>query len=415
MKLALALLSAGLFSSCGAFRTLDRDLVELGKHGVAHIKLVNKTGREGQSVVVIINAETGKVWKKFVVMGSDEVDVPVLAGRYYAAAFEDLNENMDYDLEELGAFRGAADPLQIGGTEPIVEILLVISEETQPETTPADLQKAIEVANANLSYHNVGNVVSLDDERFNPAIGALGMWEPAVFLERELHGFYMLEKYDPERTPVIFVHGIGGTPREFKTMIESMDKELFQAWVLFYPSALELKHLSDGMYDTLNVMQRTFKPKKVLLVAHSMGGLVATAAVERYNDEGAHDYLKHFVTIASPLGGMSSAKLGVEYAPTVMPCWEDLAPGSDFLTSLYFTEKPTVPYTLFFAFRRSGIVSPSGDGTVSLASQLRLEAQARAGQQLIGIDAGHVDVLSHPQTLEELNRLFVEYGSPDTD
>ena len=113
-------------------------------------------------------------------------------------------------------------------------------------------------------------------------------------------------------------------------MIESMDKKKFQAWVLFYPSALELKHLSDGMYDTLNVMQRTFKPKKVLLVAHSMGGLVATAAVERYNDESPHDYLKLFVTIASPLGGMSSAKLGVEYAPTVMPCWEDLAPGSDF-------------------------------------------------------------------------------------
>jgi len=404
-----------LVSSCGAFRTLDRDLEELGQYGTAHIKLVNETGREGKSVVVIINAETGKVWEKLVIAGSGEADVVVLAGRYYAAAFEDLNENMEYDLDELGAFRGAAEPIQIGGPVPIVEILLEISPETQPETTSADLQNAIKAANAELKYRNIGNIVSLDDERFNPAIGALGMWEPAVFLERELRGFYMLEEYDPNRTPVIFVHGIGGTPREFKTMIESMDKEKFQAWVLYYPSALELKHLSDGMYDTLNVMQNELKPKKVLLVAHSMGGLVATAAVERYNDAGAHDYLKLFLTIASPLGGMSSAKLGVEYAPTVMPCWEDLAPGSRFLNTLYYTNEPTVPYVLFFAYRRSGITSPSGDGTVPLTSQLRPEAQARAGHRLIGIDAGHVVVLSNPETLKELNRLLLEYGAPDVN
>jgi hypothetical protein len=45
----------------------------------------------------------------------------------------------------------------------------------------------------------------------------------------------VLEPYDTSRIPVLFIHGIGGTPRDFRAVIDALDRTRFQAWVFSYP------------------------------------------------------------------------------------------------------------------------------------------------------------------------------------
>ena len=71
------------------------------------------------------------------------------------------------------------------------------------------------------------------------------------------------------------------------------------------------------------------------------------------------------------------------------PAWIDIAPGSEFLGSIYETPLPnTVEYHLLFAYDDKG----GSDGTVPIPRQLRQEAQAEAAV-VRGYSATHVGVL----------------------
>jgi hypothetical protein len=63
-------------------------------------------------------------------------------------------------------------------------------------------------------------------------------------------------------------------------------------------------------------------------------------------------------------------------------------------------------YYLVFTYQRNSL-SPgaSGDGVVTLASQLRPEAQDEAAR-IFGFDEDHASVLSSPQVAATLNELF---------
>jgi len=70
-----------------------------------------------------------------------------------------------------------------------------------------DLGTVIEIA--------AGDVVSLDDPRFAGEVGSEGLWRPLDFLSENTLGIYFTEPYDPARTPVLLVYGIGGSPQDF--------------------------------------------------------------------------------------------------------------------------------------------------------------------------------------------------------
>lgn len=94
-------------------------------------------------------------------------------------------------------------------------------------------------------------------------------------------GLTMLQPYDPERIPVVFVHGLASAPQMWRDTIDAVesDPELrgrFQFWVFGYPtgdpiavSALQLRESLDGVY---RLHPRT---KNMVLVSHSLGGLLS--------------------------------------------------------------------------------------------------------------------------------------------
>lgn len=225
------------------------------------------------------------------------------------------------------------------------------------------------------------------------------MWQPLKFIADFRPGLYLLEPYDADKTPIVFVHGISGSPRDFETIIDKLDHDHFQAWVFYYPSAMPLSDLGAYLFKTVHETRALHHAPHFFLVAHSMGGLVSWSGVEHFLEEPDADGLAFFATISSPLNGMAFAKSGVDHAPVVMPCWYDLVPDSNFLSSLMDEPLPdSVPYYLFFGYHDDG----SGDGTVSAESQLRVEAQD-AATALIGVDATHMGILKDDRTLKKLN------------
>jgi hypothetical protein len=114
----------------------------------------------------------------------------------------------------------------------------------------------------------------------NPLLAGLAaMVRPGNYQERA--GLYILEPYDPDRIPIVFIHGLLSIPQMWRPTINAIDSDPelrghFQFWVFAYPtgnpillSALQLRENLTRIYQ---LYPRT---KGMILVGHSMGGLVA--------------------------------------------------------------------------------------------------------------------------------------------
>ena len=239
---------------------------------------------------------------------------------------------------------------------------------------------------------------SLDDEFFSPHYGALGLYNPSEFLDHTQGFFFGLEEYDPQKTIVIFVHGSSGTPKGWKAFLKKLDRGRFQPWFFYYPSGMSLKKLGVLLAGAVRTMDR--EPGRSLnslvFVAHSMGGLISWAAInDLCREGGCPSYLKEIISFSAPYGGIESLRQGVERLPVVVPSWRDMAPQSDFLTSLYRSNLPgNVRFCLFFGYRNESKfkMSENSDGAVALKSQLDLRAQ-KAASRICGFDATHIGIL----------------------
>jgi pimeloyl-ACP methyl ester carboxylesterase len=129
----------------------------------------------------------------------------------------------------------------------------------------------------------------LDDEAFGPAAGPYGLWEIMNFLNDGITGIYFMEPFDPDRIPVLFVHGISGYPQEFSALIDELDRDRFQPWFYFYPSGFALDGLSGHLATLLERLHVRHDFDEFAIVAHSMGGLVSRGAILKYREETGRD------------------------------------------------------------------------------------------------------------------------------
>lgn len=321
------------------------------------------------------------------------------AGEFYVGAFVDENHDGRFQPGEPGQFYGKPTFLQVGPKE-TVTIALTLTPGSKPSgiALPANGPQQPEFGG------NVGVVTTIGDPRFDPDNGMLGMWRPIDFAAGPQGGLFILAEYDPKRIPVLFVHGIAGTPRNFEKTIQGLDLARYQPWVLYYPSGVRLDMVSNGLASAMHQMQRRYRFTQYALVAHSMGGLVARSYVqkyaERYPDEAGT--LRVLVTVNSPLGGMSSAALAVESSPIVVPSWQDVAEDSEFVRRLEAFKWPAdLPYYLVFSFEGD----KNGDGTVPLKSQLPGVFQSQA-RRMYGLQGTHVGTLANPEFITLLNGLL---------
>jgi pimeloyl-ACP methyl ester carboxylesterase len=248
---------------------------------------------------------------------------------------------------------------------------------------------------------NIGTVTPLSDAHFS-ADRVSAVWQPLAFVKDGGAGIHFLEPR-PNRELVLFVHGIEGTPRNF--MFDRTPRSpAVSAVVVSYPSGLRLPELAQGMYRLFADLQYRYRFKRLHVVAHSMGGLVARGFINECARRNDCDSIASFITISTPWGGHSAAAAGVKHAPTVVPAWIDMAPGSGYLATLFATPlSASLRYDLLFSFKRTDNVGEQNDdGTVTLMSQLREEAQQQA-RSTHGYDETHMSVLESALVAERVN------------
>ncbi len=104
---------------------------------------------------------------------------------------------------------------------------------------------------------------------------------------KALRGLYMVQPWDPDRIPVLMVHGLWSSPMTWMEMFNDLqsDPELrdhYQFWFYMYPTGEPLTFALADLRDELEELQQRCDPAgqndkldQMVLVGHSMGGLLS--------------------------------------------------------------------------------------------------------------------------------------------
>ncbi len=265
-----------------------------------------------------------------------------------------------------------------------------------------------------------------------------------------------LEPFDPDKTPVVLVHGLLSTPRIWEALVVDLmaDPEIrarCQFWFFYYPtgqpvplSALQLREALDDAVKAHGVT------KPMILIGHSMGGILSRAQVSRVTAQEAETHLPgvaslpetnrvrrslifeprqdvaRVVFMFTPHRGSRLATSGlgswgirlirlpdtllnelshamdqlagvaVDRLPTSI---HGLSPNSGFLRVLDSTA-PTVPSHTILGDRGRGDLASSSDGVVPYRS-----AHLPAAESELVVPTGHGGI-DHPAAIQELRRII---------
>ena len=401
--LILALVATTI--SC-TFGKLEEDLVNLQAISHRFAGTVTVERSEADALVVVgLRDRQGENISSFRVMSKPgPFEFVADPEPTFLFAFDDRNKDLKFQENEpygWAAKGDAVDPL----TEVTdnISISIVAAAPGQPAFPQLLVNEPLENHIDEDIRFNVGTISSLDNPWFSEEQAKKGLWEPYAFMEDGGTGIHFLQPYDPDKIPVLFVHGVNGTPRNFTALIEQLDKSQYQVWFYSYPSGVRISMAANAMFHFVEMLHRRYRFNELNVVAHSMGGLVSRGTVNRCIQNDACKYLRSYTTLSTPWDGVASAASGVKWAPTVVPVWRELNPSSEYITTLFDTPLPDgLPYRLIFGYRKSSIFgSGSSDGVIRLTSQLRDAAQEQA-QMVRGFDETHVSILSNQTVISKV-------------
>jgi pimeloyl-ACP methyl ester carboxylesterase len=399
--------------SCANFRKLGRDLAILdNEYRITGI--IENADEQGHPVRVAV-IEWDRASNKVFAADTLILDAGGAFGfivknprNQYLTAFADADGNGRHTLgEPWWMHEDAAGTPQPASLGPNMRSFHVNGRLDSSRPAPAaELRRAIDDALQGRKVSDfvtrqgvrfaLGEIGKLDDPRFSASRGEDGLWTPATFAVQDGFGVYFLDPYDPEKIPVLFVHGAAGSPQDWRLAMERIDRGRYQPWFYVYPSGMRLDNAAKALDEGIHYLHLRYKFERLGVVAHSMGGLVSRRFILYHLKRPDAVRIPVFITFSTPWDGHEAAAMGVRHAPEVVPSWRDMAAGSGFLDRLFTDSlKGRVNHHLFYSHRasRSIILPAENDGTVSVASQLRSEARADA-VGVRGFDEDHVSILT---------------------
>lgn len=335
---------------------------------------------------------------------SGEYELLVPPGSYHVFAFVDSNDNRKVDPgEPVGQY---GEPKQVttqaGGVTHQIDFTLPDASSSGSAFTGLTIAAP---TGKKLVSREAGAIIRLDDELFAPEQGVKGFWEPVEFYREVGGNIYFLEKYDPKKIPVLFIHGATGTPAGWQYFVENLDRSRYQPWFFYYPTGARLNSMSYLLFWKLFNLQLKYRFDTVYLTAHSMGGLVARSFIMDYSQ--FFPYVSLFVSLATPWGGDKMAEYGVRQSPAVIPSWIDMQPQGEFIQSLYRARMPDSINFYMFSGHRGGRnpFQSNNDGTISLTSILDARPQAEARMNY-AFDEDHVSIISSKEVLSQYRSIL---------
>ncbi len=377
-------------------------------------KVINSFGGEAPLIVVAIAMDTSgqqarRVVAERILYGGGSFQFLLKPDNIALLAFQDNNADGVFQPDERVGWDGKPHLLKLRPGHDISGINITMrSLEQSHRELPQLYRPHLKPLPRAIPKFAIGIITTLDDPRFSADNGSLGMWKPRQFMKKIDSGVYFLTPYHNNKIPVLFVHGVGGNPAEWRTMAEGLDSQHYQAWFFYYPSGLRLPLLGEVLAKTIEQLHQRYRFDKMALVAHSMGGLVSRAAINELTRAGHGNYIYRYITMSTPWDGHDLAAKGVKYSPVIIPCWYDMAVGSPFLRHLFDTPLPaSVSYHLLFSYRgkEKMFQGENSDGVITLKSQLRPAAQDIT-TSIRGFNTSHTGILRDHLALERLRTVL---------
>lgn len=352
--LVLFACSISLLQGCSLLR-LQGDEQER-KQGFFIVGFVKNLAPDSRIVVFAVSTETGTLEDFDILEEGGSFVLSLKRGRYRVFAFEDLNRDARYTAGECLA--GSSESVLVDGKEITTYTTLQLDLNGKHTTCPYDL--------ASMAFaHNDGNrtgklrtgaTVSLDMPLFDERFVRQGLWTPYRAFKRHGAKILFLEAYDPSRRPVLFIHGIDGSPRDLVRLIEALDRSRFQPWVYYYPTGQRLDKSAHALYLELLTLQSRLGDFPLDMVCYSLGGLVGKRFLDLHGYHTTRVF--RFISIATPWGGHEKAASGVRNLSVPIPVWESLTPKGESITAMARTPFPAA--TRFYQIGSSG---QGADGT----------------------------------------------------
>lgn len=329
-------------------------------------------------------------------------------GDYELIVFSDLDKNGDFEWNEMiGRAKATVGP-EHSKNGVVEEGPSIIVDFDHPGKVDFRLSETVRPT----SYV----YTSLDDEFFDPKYGNTGLYNPSDLIARTQGFIFGLEEFNKKKTMVLFIHGISGTPRDWKYIVDGLDRNRFQPFFFYYPSGLPLDKLGTLLAQVIETIDRTSKngDLKIVLAAHSMGGLVSLSAINKLAEAAFPSSLKLYCSFSTPYGGDEAARKWIDNAPVVVPAWRDIGAPSAFLEDLNSRPFPKqLPFYLFFSYNDNSTfkLGESSDDSVTLRSQLVPFVQTSA-TKVIGFNETHIGILNSKTTRDSFLGLLDTISPP---
>lgn len=134
-------------------------------------------------------------------------------------------------------------------------------------------------------------------------------------------GIYLMEPYDPDRIPVMLIHGLISVPMIWRDIVPQMmaDPEIskrYQLMVFGYPSGLPIIESADLLRDHLAAIRAKYDPdgndplsRNMVVAGHSMGGILTHTLVVDMGDHLWRQFNKESSLEELPIDEEKKAKL----------------------------------------------------------------------------------------------------------
>jgi triacylglycerol esterase/lipase EstA (alpha/beta hydrolase family) len=179
-----------------------------------------------------------------------------------------IPEKIFYSLTAVVEFKGSEARLAM--KDPLISDRITIAGRNYP--LAADL--------------SIGTAALLAKDR-PQRLGFIRMIRPAKYAYTAR--LVRLQPYDRNKIPVLMIHGLQDTPATWAPLLNELrsDPQInhrYQFWVYNYPSGYPFFYSGDLLREELDRLNKTYPDhKKIILIGHSMGGLVARLMVTDTN------------------------------------------------------------------------------------------------------------------------------------
>jgi len=239
-------------------------------------------------------------------------------------------------------------------------------------------------------YERANALPDLIDRRFTTRGVCVAIWlliqeTGCLLLTLLLRPFGWAQPKLPEagtdaRPPIILLHGLFQNRSCLFWLQYRLRAAGYQHIIsINTPPWRDLETLTESLAKKVDELRITLKVEKVILIGHSMGGIIARNYVQ---NRGGAAYVHGMITLGSPHHGSKLAPFALS------PMGKNLLPSSAFLRQFNSVVWPKETQAVSIYTRYDNIVLPAESGKMEGAQQIELDGM------------GHTALLFHPRSLQ---------------